>query len=98
MANCQEPCVVDEHYIRLNGLDLFYAEEGAGLPCFLLHGGPGLDHQMFVPWLSPLASSAHLFYPDLRGNGRSQRLPPAHFSLAAVVDDLEALRQALGLG
>src|SRR5262249_2576968 len=38
------------------------------------------------------------FYLDFRGNGRSQRLPPAHFSLAAVVDDVEAMRQALGLG
>jgi proline iminopeptidase len=86
-----------ERQVHLNGLDLFYAEEGAGLPCFLLHGGPGMDHEMFVPWLSPLAASAHLFYPDFRGNGRSQRIPPGQFSIAAAVDDLEALRQMLGL-
>jgi proline iminopeptidase len=88
---------VNERYISLHGLDLFYAEEGAGIPCLLLHGGPGMDHQMFVPWLSPLASSAHVFYLDYRGNGRSQRIPPEQFSIAAVIDDLEALCQALGL-
>lgn len=83
--------------IHLNNLDLFFAEEGEGPPCLLLHGGPGMDHQMFVPWLSPLASSTHLLYLDYRGNGRSQRIPPEQFSLATVLDDLEVLRQALGV-
>ncbi len=86
-----------EQRIRLNGLDLFYLEEGAGIPCLLLPGGPGMDHQMFVPWLSPLASNIRLFYLDYRGNGRSQRIPPRQFSIAAVITDLEALCQALGL-
>ncbi|SRR5579883_248356 len=85
-----------EHRIKVNGVELFYAEEGDGSPCLLLHGGPGLDHQEFVPWLSPLASSARLIYLDYRGNGRSERIAPELFTTAAVVEDVEALRQALG--
>jgi hypothetical protein len=28
----------------VNGTGLFFAEEGTGQACVLLHGGPGLDH------------------------------------------------------
>lgn len=86
-----------EQCIHLRTLDLFYAEEGEGPSCLLLHGGPGMDHQMFVPWLSPLASSRHLLYLDYRGNGRSQRISPEQFSITAIIADLEVLRQSLGV-
>lgn len=87
---------MEEHFITVNGVELFYAEEGSGPPCLLLHGGPGLDHHEFVPWLTPLASTARLIYLDYRGNGRSPRISPEQFTTAAVVEDLEALRQSLG--
>jgi proline iminopeptidase len=87
---------MQEHYITVNGVELFYAEEGSGPPCLLLHGGPGLDHHEFAPWLSPLASSVQLIYLDYRGNGRSQRISPEQFTTAAVVQDVEALRHSLG--
>lgn len=87
---------MQEHFITVNNVELFYVEEGSGPPCLLLHGGPGLDHHEFVPWLSPLASSARLIYLDYRGNGRSPRISPEQFTTAAVVEDVEALRQALG--
>jgi proline iminopeptidase len=82
--------------VTVNGVELFYAEEGSGMPCLLLHGGPGLDHQEFVPWLSPLAASAHLIYLDYRGNGQSERISPDQFTTAALVEDVEALRRQLG--
>lgn len=87
---------MQEHRIQVNGTELFYAEEGNGPPCVLLHGGPGLDHQEFFPYLSPLADSLRLIYLDHRGNGRSQPIPPEQFTTAAVVEDVEALRVALG--
>ncbi len=87
---------MQEHHIHVNGTELFYAEEGDGRPCVLLHGGPGLDHQEFVPWLSPVAARARLIYLDHRGNGLSRRIPPEQFTTVAVVEDIEALRQELG--
>src|SRR5690348_14907524 len=88
---------MQEHRLTVNGVELFYAEEGNGPPCLLLHGGPGLDHQEFVPWLSPLASSARLIYLDYRGNGCSQPIQPEQFTTAAILADIEGLRTALGL-
>jgi proline iminopeptidase len=41
--------------------------------CFVLHGGPGLDHSYFKPWLTPLADKLQLVYVDHRGTGRSER-------------------------
>lgn len=87
---------MQEHRIQVNGVELFYVEEGSGPPCVLLHGGPGLDHHEFFPYLSPLADSLRLIYLDHRGNGRSGRIPPEQFTTAAVVEDVEALRVALG--
>jgi hypothetical protein len=37
----------------LNGTELFYVEVGEGLPCLVMHGGPGFDHSALHPWLDP---------------------------------------------
>ena len=55
-------------------------------------------HSQFVPWLTPIADMAQLILVDHRGNGRSSRPPVETRTLANMADDLEALRQALGLG
>jgi proline iminopeptidase len=48
--------------------------------------------------LTPIADAAQLILVDHRGNGRSSRPPVETRTLANMADDLEALRQALGLG
>lgn len=70
--------------------------EGTGPPLVLLPAGPGLDHAYFHPYLSSLASRATLVYVDPRGCGRSPARRPADYTLAAMVEDLEAVRAALG--
>ena len=41
--------------VRLaDGVSLFVHEVGDGFPLIVLHGGPGLDHSMFRPYLDPL--------------------------------------------
>lgn len=93
---------------HVNGVELFFDVEGSGLaprgtamiehqPCFVLHGGPGMDHSYFRPWLSPLADKLQLIYVDHRGNGRSQRLPNEQYTIEHMADDLEQLRLHLGL-
>lgn len=68
--------------------------KGPGLVC--LHGGFGLDHSYFRPFLEPLAASHQLILLDARGHGRSDPNPAGGFDLDAAVADLECVRKALG--
>lgn len=95
--------------IAVNEVELFFDVYGSSLgargnelvdkPVIVaLHGGPGIDHSQFVPWLTPIADVAQLILVDHRGNGRSSRPLVETRTLINMVDDLEAMRQALGLG
>jgi proline iminopeptidase len=83
-------------FLSLNNTNLFYERLGHGWPCFVLHGGLGIDHTYFRPWLDPLVARLELIYLDLRGNGRSGRPAPETLTFTQFCDDLEALRQSLG--
>jgi proline iminopeptidase len=77
---------------------LFVQIAGRGEPCVVVHGGPGagsygLEHL----GLQPLESSLQLIYLDQRGSGRSASAPRHDYRLARQVQDLEELRQHLGL-
>jgi proline iminopeptidase len=93
---------------RVRDTELFFDVEGASLVpdgprmverpiAFLLHGGPGGDHTGFKGVYSPLAERMQLVYVDHRGQGRSARGPKESYTLDNNVEDLEALRQYLGL-
>lgn len=95
--------------VSVNGVELFLDVYGSKLAArdnelvdkpviVALHGGPGIDHSQFVPWLTPISGFAQLILVDHRGNGRSSRLPVETCTLANMADDLEALRRTLGLG
>lgn len=70
---------------------------GDGFPVVVLHGGPGLDHTMFRPYLDPLAEDFRLVYVDERGQGRSERVDPATLSLDVFARDVDLLAEALEL-
>src|SRR5919204_930484 len=72
-------------------------EVGAGLPLVVLHGGPGLDHTTFRPWLDPLGDDFRLLYVDERGQGRSDRVDPTTLSVERFARDVDLLAEALGL-
>jgi pimeloyl-ACP methyl ester carboxylesterase len=80
-----------------DGVSLFVEEVGAGLPLVVLHGGPGLDHTGFRPYLDPLADELRLLYVDQRGQGRSERVDPSGLSLEAFARDVDLLTEALDL-
>lgn len=95
-------------YAKVNGIKLYFDVEGAGyVPdgpvmrqkpvCFILHGGPGGDHTAFKPTLSPLAEHMQLVYIDHRGSGLSERGTQSTYTIENNVEDIEALRQYLGL-
>jgi proline iminopeptidase len=70
---------------------------GSGFPVFVFHGGPGLDHQHFRPWLDPLADEFRLLYVDERGQGRSDRVDPATLTLDVFARDVDLAAHALGV-
>jgi proline iminopeptidase len=64
-----------------------------------VHGGPGASHDYFLPYLLPLARSNRLIFIDERGSGRSEKLEdPGQYTVENMVEDVENVRQALGLG
>ena len=67
---------------------------GEGAPLVALHGGFGLDHTYFWPWLSPLP--VQLVLPDQRGCGQSPRDGLAEAGFETLSADLEELREELG--
>jgi proline iminopeptidase len=80
-----------------DGVTLFVEELGAGLPLVVLHGGPGLNHKGFRPYLDPLADELRLLYLDERGQGRSERVDPSALSLETFARDVDLLAEALDL-
>jgi proline iminopeptidase len=94
---------------RIRDTEIYFDVEGSGLVpdgprmlekpvAFVLHGGPGGDHTNYKPHLTPLADKLQLVYLDHRGQGRSARGPKETYTLENNVEDMEALRQYLGLG
>jgi proline iminopeptidase len=63
----------------------------------LLHGGPGFDHSGFRPYFGRVADIAQVIYYDHRGHGRSDRRPPAEWTLDTFADDVVRLCDALGV-
>ena len=80
-----------------DGYGMNVEEVGAGFPLVVLHGGPGLDHSTFRPWLDPLGDEFRVLYVDERGQGRSERVDPATLSVEVFARDVDLLAEALGL-
>lgn len=88
-----------EGYVDAHGVLIYYKALGKGEPLVVVHGGPGASHDYFLPYLLPLARTNRLIFIDERGSGRSQRVEDASkYTVEAMVEDLEDVRVALGLG
>ncbi|HEX4044841.1 MAG TPA: alpha/beta hydrolase [Gammaproteobacteria bacterium] len=64
---------------------------------FMLHGGPGGDHLRFKQHSLALQEVAQLVFIDHRGCGRSKKTKQSDYTLENNIEDVEALRQHLGL-
>jgi proline iminopeptidase len=93
---------------KIRDTEIFFDIEGVGLQaledrmverpvCFCIHGGPGGDHSGMKVGLAPLTDRMQLVYWDHRGQGRSARTDPDTYHMDNYVEDMEALRQHLGL-
>jgi proline iminopeptidase len=84
--------------VTLNdGCRIAVEEVGDGFALIVLHGGPGLDHTTFRPYLDPLGEDFRIVYVDERGQGRSDRVDPETLSLDVFARDVDLLADALDL-
>lgn len=90
---------LQEGFVDSQGALIYYQIVGQGAPLVIIHGGPGASHDYFLPYLLPLMRSNKLVFIDERGSGKSSKLEDAkQYTIANMVEDIETVRQALGLG
>ncbi|NIN11720.1 MAG: alpha/beta fold hydrolase [Gemmatimonadales bacterium] len=84
--------------VSVGDAELYVEEEGSGVPIVLLHAGPGGTHHGFHPWFGRARDYARVIYYDQRGCGLSDYEPgESGYSVDQAVEDLDALRAALGI-
>jgi 3-oxoadipate enol-lactonase len=79
--------------IHVNQIDLFFLDQGQGIPVVLMHGYP-LDHTIWQSFFPLLVSHARVITPDLRGHGRTDT-PDGVYTMRQIADDIAALLDAL---
>lgn len=93
---------------KVRDTELYFDVEGAALVpdsggvrekpvFFVLPGGPGGDHTGYKAAFAPLSDKVQLVYLDHRGSGRSAHGPQETYTMDNYAEDVEALRQHLGL-
>ncbi len=82
----------------INGTHLYFEAMGKGEPILVIHGGPGLPHDYFLPYLEELAKTNLLIFYDQRSTGKSV-IPDDTIGTAhkKMIDDIEAIRKAFGI-
>jgi len=81
------------HTVQVNGIEMYYEEQGAGKPLVLLHGFFGCA-QDWQPFAAELAEHYRLIIVDLRGHGHS-RNPKNDFTHRQSASDVFSLLDAL---
>jgi len=85
-------------FLTSDSVELFVQVAGRGTPCVFVHGGPGAGSYSFEKLGgNRLEDPLRVIYFDQRGSGRSASSPRKNYSMARMVQDLDELRQHLGL-
>jgi proline iminopeptidase len=75
-----------------------YETQGEGAETVIVvHGGAGIPHEYFHPMLSNLSKYVTLVYFDRRADIQSRQHPERVASVNEMADDIDALRETLGL-
>jgi len=80
---------------RVNGINIYYQEAGAGDPLVLLMGWGG-DHTAWALQVAAFSAEFRCISPDNRGAGRSDQ-PDAPYAIRLMADDTVGLLDALGI-
>jgi proline iminopeptidase len=88
-----------QDFALVPGGKVWWRKIGSGpeVPLLLLHGGPGAGHDYLEP-LTALATDRPVIFYDQLGCGRSDRPDDSSlWRMERFVDEIDALRQALGI-
>jgi L-proline amide hydrolase len=92
--------LASEGYVEHRGYRTWYRVSGdlgsGAVPLLALHGGPGSTHHYFAP-LERLAPERPVVLYDQIGCGRSDRPTDVEWSVAVFREEVEAVREQLGL-
>src|SRR5437588_10832093 len=92
--------VAEEGYVDFRGYRTWYriaGDRNAGAtPLLALHGGPGSTHNYFAP-LERLGGERPVVLYDQIGCGNSDRPRDIEWDVAVFRDEVDALREQLGL-
>ncbi len=81
-----------------DGVKLFAKSAGNGPVCIFVHGGPGAWSKSFEEMGGRgFEKRLKMVYLDQRGCGRSEVSTSGNYSLDRMVEDIEAIRHALGV-
>ena len=83
---------------EINGTNIYYKVIGSSEPILIIHGGPGLSHDYFLPALDILKKQYKLIFYDQRGCGKSDlTVDSESISLDNFVRDIDEIRLAFGI-
>lgn len=88
---------IEGKMIDIGGCRLYCEVQGEGMPLVVINGGPGGTHHYFHPSFGEAEKFCKVIYYDQRGCGRSDFVPDGGYTFRQAADDLEKLRQALGI-
>jgi len=81
----------------INGTELYLNAFGEGEPLLIIHGGPGLSHDYFLPQFEELGDNFNLIFYDQRVSGRySVDVADDSITFDLFVQDIEELRKVTG--
>ncbi len=84
-----------EEYYEVNGCKIYVEILGSGYPLFILHGGPGLDLNIFGDYLDSLSETFELIYVDQRGQGKSSDVSEETITTKQSAADIVKLAEIL---
>ncbi|MEL7532186.1 MAG: alpha/beta fold hydrolase [Bacteroidota bacterium] len=84
--------------LKVFDTSLYYKKIGRGKPIVVLHGGPGMSHDYFLPHMEELAQNFQLIFYDQRYAGHSSLEGDSMgLRMDQLVEDLEFLREQFGI-
>ncbi len=99
LAGCSKPALPTEGYVNAPGGKIYYARmgNGPGTPLIVIHGGPGSGSYSNKPF-GALGDERPVIRYDQLGAGKADHpTDTTLFTVERAVQELQALRDALGL-